>query len=134
MKKIPKAVMERIDKTTFVFVGTASHRGVPHLVIEKGLELLDDQHISFKAWFCHRGIENMGESPKVAIALVDEDGEGYQLLGDIVEMKEADPSEVHEPGTNGGEDFPKAPHVLNIMVESVMPLRCGAHSDREMMV
>jgi hypothetical protein len=133
MKKIPEAVMDMIDEERVVCVGTASHRGAPHLIFEKGLRLLDEQHVSFTGWFCLRGIANLGECPKIAIAVTDDGGEGYQLLGDIVEMKRANPAQVDLPTAKTGEDLPDFPRTLFIKIESVLPFRTGAHGDQELM-
>jgi len=134
MKRIPDTIKKKISKAGFVYVGTASLKGVPHLVIEKGLEVLDDQHIAFTGWFCQKGIRNLGESPKIAIALMDADGEGYQLLGDIVELKETEISESLARSRPDGDDFPKHPHLLSIKIESITALKFGVHSDRELIL
>ncbi len=133
MKKIPEEVKYKINQAKFVFVGTSSQKGVPHLLVEKGIELVDDSHISFTGRFCKEGVKNLGERPKIAIGVIDDEGEGYQLLGDIVEMKEKRPTDDAAGSVTGDDDLPTVEHHLNIRIDKVMAFGTRTHSDRDIL-
>lgn len=65
-----------------VLVATSSLDGVPHLAAAGGLTLVDRETVGLKDWLCFQSLDNLSENPRVAIALMEQDGSGgFQLIG-----------------------------------------------------
>jgi predicted pyridoxine 5'-phosphate oxidase superfamily flavin-nucleotide-binding protein len=129
--KFTEGAKSVISPDRVVVVATSDGKGTPHLAAAKGISLVDTERVAFENWFCMQTLENIAKNPKVAISLLDPDGEsGVQLIGtvdgDVVTeiLNGFAPSEEKRPGS-----FPQAKHRLQIRVEKALKLSTGPHSD-----
>ena len=118
-----------VETVGHAFVATSDAKGYPHLAAGRGISVSRPHLLVFEAWFCLTTLRNLQENPKVAVAIADATGNGYQFAGRV--EKAEDTAGLH--GYLPGIEPPGLPQVqwrLEVRVESVMSFTSDAHSDR----
>ena len=127
--KIPTPAKEIVAKDPVVQVATSDKEGTPHIAAARGLQILDDESVTFEDWFCIQTLRNIEENPKVAVSLLEAGGRhGYQLIGTIVKSVTTEVLDGYLP-LQEQHRIPHAKHRLHIKVEKVLMLSVGPHSD-----
>lgn len=127
---LPEQVRKLIADVDYALVASTASSGQPHLAASRGIRIVDADHLEFKAWFCHRTLENVAGNPQVAVTVMN-GGEGYQLRG-RVEKRAATAilngfvPALEKPG------MPQMESSLLVRVEGVMRFSSGPHSDRDL--
>jgi hypothetical protein len=128
--KMGEAVKRALSPGALVVVASADRLGVPHLATARGAAVSDDERIAFSDWFCFRTLENVAENPRVAVALLDLEGDrGVQLLGTVEQYVAKEFLDGYLPGEGKKGLMPQARHELRIRVERILELTSGPHSD-----
>lgn len=71
MAKLTQAMKEFIDRVRFCNAATASRRGIPNVSPKGSIMWLDDETIAFGEYGSVHTRENLRESPKIAVSIVD---------------------------------------------------------------
>ena len=130
-QEISEKVKRLLRKVKMVYVSTANKDGTPHIAVEEGMIILNNDRVLFRAWFCFRTLENLRENPAISLALFDpETKQGYQLLGEMETMETGAILNGFVPGREGGwEGYPQAEHQLLLHIQKISSLALGPHSD-----
>ena len=130
-----KAALEKVRKLVqevrVVYVATSDGEGVPHIAAAEGMTFVKEDQILFKAWFCLKTVENLGQNPRLSLAILHpETRQGYQVLGKIERIEEGAILDGYRPGEEKKwASYPQAEHQLSIRIEKVSSLTSGPHSD-----
>lgn len=133
-----KAMLEKVRKLVqevgVVYVATSDREGVPHIAAAEGMSFAKEDRIVFKAWFCLKTVENLGQNPRLSLAILHpETGQGYQILGEIERIEQGAVLDGYRPGEDTKwRGYPQAEHQLFIRIEKVSSLNPGPHSDEFM--
>ncbi len=131
-----KAMLEKVRKLVqevrVVYVATSDKEGIPHIAAAEGMSFAKEDRIVFKAWFCLKTVENLGQNPRLSLAILHpETGQGYQILGEIERIERGAVLDGYRPGEETKwAGYPQAEHQLLIRVEKVSSLTSGPHSDQ----
>jgi uncharacterized protein len=118
-----------IEEVNHAYVASADQRARPHLAAANGLKVPDPRHVVFEAWFCHKTLENIGEVPRLALAVLDPaSGAGYQLLGRVESTSDVGilngfAPEFEEPG------MPQVETRIVVRIEEILEFSRGPHTD-----
>ena len=131
-----KAMLEKarklIQEVGVVYVATSDREGVPHIAVAEGMTFTKEDRILFKAWFCLKTVANLGENPKLSLAVLHpRTREGYQILGEVEQIEKGailDGFRLEEEKKWSG--YPQAEHQLSIRIEKVSLLTSGPHTDQ----
>ena len=109
-------------------VATADNSGHPHLALGSDFTVLDDEHIIFENWFCHKTLANVNENPRVALAVMRQDtGTGYQFVGVVTHGYDTAILDGYIPGESSHE--PQTLTRLVVRVEEILAFCSGIHTD-----
>jgi predicted pyridoxine 5'-phosphate oxidase superfamily flavin-nucleotide-binding protein len=131
---IPAQVRSLIDTAILAVVATSDSNGRVHLATAKDMRVVEGGKVAFEEWFCNETLNNLEENRHVTVGVVDfNTGNGYQLQG---QLADADPEAMmdgfsKEAGEAPGQ-YPQTRYRLSIEVTSVIELRAGPHSDRQL--
>ncbi len=131
-----KAMLEKVKKLVqdvkVVYVATSDREGIPHIAAAEGMSFVKEDRILFKAWFCLKTVENLGQNPKLSLAILHpETGQGYQILGEIERIEKGAILDGYRPEEEAKwVGYPQAEHQLSIRIERVSSLTSGPHSDQ----
>ena len=122
-------VKKLVEEVKVVYVATANKKGVPHIAASEGMAFLNKDQIVFRAWFCLKTVQNLGENPKLTLAVLDpKTQEGYQLTGEIDRIEKGAMLDGFAPGKEK-RGLPQAEHQLFIRIQEISELTSGPHSD-----
>ena len=125
---ISDAIRKFIEKSDYAFVASADETGAPHLAAGTGPNCPDDRHLAFKAWFCQKTLRNAALNSRLAVAIIDRLGNGYQFTGTVVKLNDI----AFLDGIAPGKEAPGTPQVqsiLKIRVDEIMEFSVGVHTD-----
>jgi len=133
MKKgMLEKVRKLVQEVAVVYVATSDKEGVPHIAAAEGMTFIREDRILFKAWFCLKTVANLGENPKLSLAILHPGTkEGYQILGEVDRIEKGailDGFRLEEEKKWSG--YPQAEHQLSIRIEKVSSLTSGPHTDQ----
>ena len=133
--KMDKVALEKVktlvEKVKVVYVATADKEGIPHIAASEGISFVGEDQIAFRAWFCLKTVENLGQNPNLSLAVLHpKSKEGYQILGKIERIEEGAILDGYSPEEERKRaGYPQAEHQLLIRVEKISVLAAGPHSD-----
>ena len=117
-----------IGKAAKAFVASVDDTGAPHLAAGSDPTCPDSRHLAFEAWFCHTTLRNTALNPRVAVAVVEGSGKGYQFVGTVEKLVDT----AFLDGLPAGKEAPGMPQVrsrLLVRVDGVMDFSVGVHTD-----
>jgi hypothetical protein len=115
-----------------IFVATAAGNGLPHLAAAAGIRLLSEQRVAVEAWFCPGTLQNLETNRSISLVVWDEIGDtGYQLLGEVEEIKELSFMDGYLPKSEDREPEPQVERQLIVLVNKVVHFSHSPHSDVE---
>lgn len=83
MAKIPKKVMESMDKAEVYVLATSSKEGLSNVVYIGYMKALDDETVLIADNKMVKTLENILENPKASFTFRDEDVGSYQIKGSV---------------------------------------------------
>jgi hypothetical protein len=112
-----------------LFIATADADGLPHLATAGEISLKGAGRIAVSEWFCPGTMANLEDSKQIAlVAWEPETDRGYQLLGQVVEVKEHAVMDGYLPEA-AEQALPQVERELSISVDEVLHFSQGPHSD-----
>ncbi len=132
MIRIPTHVQEFLPGK-LAWVATVSHDGEPNVTPKGSLRLLDESHVLFADLFSLKTRQNLKESPKIAVTVVDAaTAKGYQLKGTAEVLSSGELfDETYKAMKAVPKDLPPVRHVVRITVESVFDQSVGAEAGKQ---
>ena len=134
MAKI-KAIHKAVDLSKIlqhVFVSTADTTGLPHVAAAGKLSLTSGGRVAIEAWFCPGTVANLEGNRRVALVVWDASRDvGYQLLGEVEEVKELAFLNGYAPETEGSPPSTQVERQLLVRVDKVIGFSHAPHSDVE---
>ena len=114
-----------------LFVATADTSGLPHMTAAGEMTLTAEGHVAVGAWFCPGTVENLQHNRRIALVVWDEGKDtGYQLLGEVKEVKELSFMDGYAPETES-QTPPQVERQLIVRVDKTLAFSHAAHSDVE---
>jgi len=115
-----------------VFVATTNAEGLPHLAAAAEISLASEGRIAVDAWFCPGTVKNLEKNRKISLVVFDAIGDtGYQLLGEVEEIKELAFADGNAPEIEGSDTVPHVERRLLVRVDKVVRFSHAPHSDVE---
>lgn len=131
VKAIHKAV-ELANKLQHVFVATADTSGLPHVAAAGEMALTPEGDVAVGAWFCPGTVENLQHNRHVALVVWDAGKDtGYQLLGEVKEVKELSFLDGYAPERESSTPSPQVERQLIVRVNKTLAFSFAPHSDME---
>lgn len=119
-----------IESMEHAFVASADEFGRPHLAVGRDLHVMDNSHLVFEAWFCHKTMENVTRNPYVAVAVsASALGNGYQFSGVVEETAQTAILDGYAPSAEE-PGMPQVQYRLVVMVNEIMEFSAGIHTDK----
>lgn len=119
-----------IEGISLAMVASADVSGNPHLALGSDIKALDGHHLVLENWYCQTTLRNLGQNPRIAIAVMGQDSKiGYQFIGNVVHGFDVAILNGYAPEA----EQPGAPQVLTrivVKVEEVLAFCSGIHTDR----
>lgn len=126
---ITEPIRSLIENLPYVFVATADQSGQPHIAIGDHISISGDSVLIFENWFCPATLQNITCNKHVSIVAVrQETGTGYQLIGSVIKSTEAAILNGYDPAVT----LPETPQVLTrftVRIDSILEFNGGIHSD-----
>lgn len=130
-KSLEKA-LKLAEQVKHIFVATADGRGWPHLAAAGRVALTPEQHVVVSEWFCPGTVANLQVNPRLSIVVWDAGKDaGYQIIGEMEEIKDLDMIDGYSPSVEGKHRFPQVERQLLVHVDSVMEFKRSPHTDVE---
>ncbi len=118
-----------------VFLITADAEGWPHLAVAGKVGLTPEKHLALEEWYCPRTMINLRANPRVDVVIWDPAADqGYQLLGEVEEIRDLGIVTGHNGGAEGSPPVPVVERQLTVHVDRAMLFRRGPHLDEEVTV
>ena len=83
MARLPKEVIEAIDKQDVFPVATCSSEEMPNVVYITYLKVIDDETVLIADNYLHKTRQNILQQPKIAFVVRDEKKGSFQVKGSI---------------------------------------------------
>jgi hypothetical protein len=117
------------EKVNYLFVATAGEW--PHLGIAGKIDLISEERVAVTGWFCPGTMANLQSNPRIALVVWDVSADtGYQLLGELEEIKELAQLDGYSPGIEKNH-LPLSRTQLVIHIHRIMEFKRAPHSDAE---
>ncbi len=122
-------------KQGLVFLVTTDADGWPHLAVAGKAGLTPEKHLALEEWYCPRTMANMRANPRIAVVIWDpEADQGYQLLGEMEEVRDLGIVAGYNGGEEGDPTVPMVERQLIVHIDRAMVFRRGPHLDAEVPV
>ncbi len=129
MAELPEELLRLVEELDWAYVATASEDGLPHLAVERGLTV-DEDDLVFNSWFCPKTTKNLTENSDIVVVLWDEENEeGYQVEGEKKTLKKVATLDGYSSEVDQ-EKFPQTEYRLQLDVKSIYEFSPGPHSDK----
>jgi uncharacterized protein len=125
---ISDAIRQFVEKADYAFVASVDEKGSPHLATGTGPNCPDSGHLAFEAWFCQKTLRNAALNPRLAVAIIDRSGNGYQFTGTVEKLADTAFLDGIVPGKEAS-GMPQVRSRLAFRVDEVMELTADGHSD-----
>lgn len=120
------------QKTKHVFVATADAHGWPHMAAAGRVALTPEGHVLVNEWFCPGTVANLQVNPRLSIVVWDAERDaGYQIIGEMEEMKDLGMLDGYSPSIEGKRRFPQVERQLLVHVDRVIEFKRSPHTDVE---
>jgi hypothetical protein len=131
-KEVITKVLEIAGRLKHVYVATADREGLPHVSAAGKLQVTSEGDLAVSEWFCPGTLSNVQANPKVSLVVWRPEGDaGYQILGNIVEIRDLAMLDGYSPGLREGIQIPQVERQLIIRPEKVLAFQHAPHSDLE---
>jgi predicted pyridoxine 5'-phosphate oxidase superfamily flavin-nucleotide-binding protein len=128
--------MDTLEKTValaghlrHVLVATADGDGLPHIASAGRLSARGGR-VVLAEWFCPGTLANLQQNRRISIVVWDAEQDlGYQLLGEVEEVKELGMLDGYVPGEEDRPPIPQVERELIANVTKILAFSHGPHSD-----
>lgn len=115
-----------------VFVATASSSGRTHLAAARTIALTPENHVAVSDWFCPETLQNIRSNSFLSIVAWDPARDyGFQILGELEELKDVAMLDGYAPGLDKRPPLPQVERQLLVHVDKVVEFKIAPHSDVE---
>jgi hypothetical protein len=129
-KEVLTKVLEIAARLKHVYVATADSEGLPHVSAAGKLQITSEGDLAVSEWFCPGTLSNAQVNPKVSLVVWrPDDDAGYQILGEIVEIRDLAMLDGYSPELGKGIQIPQVERQLIIRPEKVLAFQHAPHSD-----
>ncbi len=127
-----KKVVSLAAKVGNVLVATADSQGLPHVAAAGKLALKPGGKVAVTEWFCPGTMANLEVNPHIALVIWDATSDnGYQLLGELVEMKILGMLDGYVPAKEAKSQVPQVERQMDVRVDRIIEFRRAPHTDTE---
>ncbi|MFB0536545.1 MAG: pyridoxamine 5'-phosphate oxidase family protein [Anaerolineae bacterium] len=122
--------MTLAEKLRHVFVATADTTGLPHVASAGKLTSAPDGRLVLADWFCPGTVSNLQQTPRIAVVVWDPTADtGYQLLGEVEEVRELSILDGYVPGEEDKPPLPQLERELLVRVDEILAFSHAPHGD-----
>lgn len=115
-----------------IIVATSDTQGLPHVAAANTMASVSDDRVSISEWFCPGTLENLAENRRIALVIWDAASDrGYQLLGEVEDMKREAMMNGYAPEMASREPTPQVEWQLTVRVDKVLDFTHAPHTDVE---
>ena len=113
------------------FVATAGREGLPHVAAGGEASLGDDGLLHVVGWYCPTTTQNLEDNRLVSLVFWDPETDfGYQLLGEVEDIREKAILDGYGPETKEPAVLPQVERELLVRVKEVCIFSHAPHTDR----
>lgn len=117
-------------KVNYLFVATSGEW--PHLGMAGKIDLISEERVGVSEWFCPGTLANLRSNPRIALVVWDMSADaGYQLLGELEEIKDLATLDGFAPDLEGKNRFHQSRTQLVIHIHGIMDFKRAPHSDAD---
>ena len=125
-----KKAVALAEKLRHISVATADMTGLPHVASAGKLTSALDGRVVLADWFCPGMVSNLQQNPRIAIVMWDATADtGYQLLGEVEEVRELSILDGYVPGEEDKPPLPQLERELLIRVDEILAFSHAPHGD-----
>jgi hypothetical protein len=125
-----KKAVALAENLRHVSVATADMTGLPHVASAGKLTPAPDGRVVLANWFCPGTVSNLQQNPHIAIVVWDATADtGYQLLGEVEEVRELSILDGYVPGEEDKPPLPQLERELLVRVDEILAFSHAPHSD-----
>lgn len=119
-------------KAGLILVATADSKGWPHVAAAGRLALTPEKHVMVTEWFCPGTMDNLQTNPRLSLVVWDSATDiGYQLIGELEEMKDLGMLDGYAPKVEGKTPVPQVERQLLVHIDRVIEFKRAPHNDVE---
>ncbi len=119
-------------KAGHILVATADSKGWPHIAAAGRLALTPEKRVAVTEWFCPGTMANLQENPRLSLVVWDSATDaGYQLIGELEEVKDLDMLDGYAPQVEGETSVPQIERQLLVHIDRVIEFKRAPHTDVE---
>jgi hypothetical protein len=118
------------SKVGYVFISTADLHGWPHITVAGRLANIRENHVLLTEWFCPGTMNNLQVNPRVSLVIWDSSSDtGYQLLGELEEIKELGILDGYSPKVEAKTKIPQIERQLLVHIDKILEFKRAPHTD-----
>ena len=118
-----------------LLLATADAQGIPHLATVQRVLPLDNHRLQVISWLCPGSLRAVAENRKVALIILDDNVQGYQVTGDVEETDSYAMVDGYSPREEQRrEPGPQTEWRLVLRIQHVMYFKDAPHADTELFV
>jgi hypothetical protein len=126
---ITEPIRTLIENLPFIFIATTDQSGHPHIATGGQTSISGDYILVFENWFCPTTLQNITCNCHVSVVAVKQDtGTGYQLLGSVIRSAEAAILNGYDP-TSEMTGTPQVLTRFTVRIDTILEFNNGIHSD-----
>ncbi len=130
--EILKKAEQLAAKAGHVFVATADSKGWPHVATAGRLALTPEKHVIVTEWFCPGTMANLQVNPRLSLVAWDSASDvGYQLFGELKEMKDLGVLNGYAPQVESKTPVPQVERQLLVHIDKIIEFTRAPHTDVE---
>ncbi|MBI5585964.1 MAG: pyridoxamine 5'-phosphate oxidase family protein [Deltaproteobacteria bacterium] len=115
-----------------VFIATADPSGRAHLAAARRLTLGPEKQVAVADWLCPKTVLNLRQNPFLSLVAWDPAADqGFQLLGELQEMKDLEMMNGYSPELEKKGPIPQVDRELVVRVDEILEFKIAPHSDQE---
>lgn len=128
METLKKAA-ELAEGLRYIFIATVDAEGLPHMALAGRLTFAPDEHVMLMGWFGSNTVANLQQNRRIAIVAWDAAANaGYQLLGEVEEMRELAVLNGYVPNEKNQPSQPQVERELLVHVKKITNFDYARHN------
>lgn len=118
------------SKVGYVYISTADSHGWPYVAVAGRLANVRENHVVLTEWFCPGTMNNLQVNPRIALVVWDASSDkGYQLLGELEEIKELGILDGYSPKVEARTNVPQVERQLLVHIDKILDFKRTPHTD-----
>lgn len=131
----PKLLTEAAElaaRMGYVFVATAGSSGRTHLAAARTFSVTPENQVRVSDWFCPETMQNLCGNNFLSIVAWDPAADyGFQLLGELADLKELGMMNGYLPELEEKPPLPQVQREMVVRVDKIIDFKIAPHSDVE---